>query len=99
MYTVNPERIRCRVRDCANHSDQGQFVGLLCSPCNSYLSEEAGGRFSQLARNTQDQIDRAVARERERCATVCENIIGPLDPYHPRYEHYKECAERIRELK
>ncbi len=44
---------KCVVKDCANHTHQGMFVGLLCAPCHSFVSGGDGGGYSQVARNTQ----------------------------------------------
>jgi hypothetical protein len=45
---------KCVVKDCANHTHQGRFVGLLCAPCHSFVSGgDGGGGYSQVARNTQ----------------------------------------------
>lgn len=38
-------RIRCIVKDCPNHTDEGNFVGDLCSPCRSYITT-GRGRYS-----------------------------------------------------
>jgi hypothetical protein len=47
------EELKCVVKDCANHTHQGRFVGLLCAPCHSFVSGGDGGGYSQVARNTQ----------------------------------------------
>ena len=44
--------MRCAVKDCMNHTDQGRFVGLLCAPCHSFISGGDGGVYSQVSRNT-----------------------------------------------
>ena len=43
---------KCVVKDCTNHTHQGSFVGLLCTPCHSFISGGDGGVYSQVARNT-----------------------------------------------
>jgi hypothetical protein len=35
-------RIRCIVKDCANHADEGKFVGELCSPCHEFIVSGRG---------------------------------------------------------
>jgi hypothetical protein len=52
--------MKCKVKDCENHTDQGVFVGFLCMPCYTFLTI-GEGTYSQLYRNT-------VAAEREACA-------------------------------
>jgi len=52
--------MKCKVKDCENHTDQGVFVGFLCMPCYTFLNT-GEGTYSQLYRNT-------VAEEREACA-------------------------------
>jgi hypothetical protein len=56
--------MKCKVKDCENHTDQGVFVGFLCMPCHTFLTI-GEGTYSQLYRNT-------VAAEREACAKVCD---------------------------
>ena len=52
--------MKCKVKDCENHTDQGVFVGFLCMPCHTFLTI-GEGTYSQLYRNT-------VAAEREKVA-------------------------------
>jgi hypothetical protein len=56
--------MKCIVKDCENHKEQGGFVGVLCMPCHKFLTI-GEGKYSQLYRNT-------VAAEREACAKVVE---------------------------
>lgn len=62
---------KCAVKDCANHKHEGLFVGLLCSPCHTFISGD-GGLYSQAYRNSRAMIDTAITLEREACATECE---------------------------
>ena len=62
--------MKCKVKDCENHTDQGVFVGFLCMPCYTFLNT-GEGTYSQLYRNT-------VAAEREACAQVAEEM-GNID--------------------
>ena len=57
--------MKCIVKDCENHKDQGAFVGVLCMPCHTFLTT-GEGKYSQLYRNT-------VAAEREACAKFIED--------------------------
>lgn len=43
-------RIRCIVKDCENHTDEGRFVGELCGPCWEFITAGTG-KFSQAYRN------------------------------------------------
>jgi hypothetical protein len=63
--------IKCAVKDCENHSNEGQFVGLLCLPCHRFIAGD-GGLYSQAFRNSSDMIKQAVEAEREACAKVCD---------------------------
>lgn len=63
--------MKCKVKDCENHTDQGVFVGFLCMPCYTFLNT-GEGTYSQLYRNT-------VAAEREACAKVLESISNAPD--------------------
>ena len=62
--------MKCKVKDCENHTDQGVFVGFLCMPCYTFLNT-GEGTYSQLYRNT-------VAAEREACVKVAEDM-GNID--------------------
>ena len=61
--------IKCAVKDCENHSNEGQFVGLLCLPCHTFIAGD-GGLYSQAFRNSSDMIKQAVEAEREACAKI-----------------------------
>ena len=58
--------IKCAVKDCENHNNEGQFVGLLCLPCHRFIAGD-GGLYSQAFRNSSDMIKQAVEAEREAC--------------------------------
>ncbi len=84
--------MKCIVKDCENHKDQGAFVGVLCMPCHTFLTT-GEGKYSQLYRNT-------VAAEREACAKVC---LMPVDEIQVTddcseyvYKDHLDCAEAIR---
>lgn len=47
-------RAKCIVKDCANHKHEGLFVGDLCAPCHSFITE-VKGRDSQAFRNAELQ--------------------------------------------
>lgn len=63
--------MKCAVKDCMNHAHEGKFVGLLCSPCHTFIAGD-GGLYSQAHRNSRRMIDTAIAMEREACARVVE---------------------------
>jgi hypothetical protein len=77
--------MKCIVKDCENHKEQGGFVGVLCMPCHRFLTI-GEGKYSQLYRNT-------VAAEREACAELLDEMAveDKLSNY------YKVAALRIRE--
>lgn len=33
------KHVRCIVRNCQNHTDEGRFVGPMCSPCYHFVAE------------------------------------------------------------
>jgi hypothetical protein len=79
---MNIEATKCAVKDCENHSHQGKFVGLLCSPCHNFIAGD-GGLYSQAYRNSRSMIDAAIVAERMAveqkqlaCAEVCREIAG-----------------------
>lgn len=49
-HTNRRPRIRCITKDCSNHSDEGRFVGDLCSPCFEFITK-GDGAYSQIYRN------------------------------------------------
>jgi nuclear transport factor 2 (NTF2) superfamily protein len=66
--------MKCVVKNCTNHTGEGKFVELLCSPCYAFIAGDSAGDWSQAYRNAQYKIDEAVKAEREACAKVCEEV-------------------------
>jgi hypothetical protein len=66
--------MKCAVKDCENRAHEGKFVGLLCSPCHTFIAGD-GGLYSQAYRNSRNMIDTAIAHEREECAKIAEKTI------------------------
>jgi hypothetical protein len=94
--------IKCAVKDCENHSNEGQFVGLLCLPCHRFIAGD-GGLYSQACRNSSDMIKQAVEVEREACAEVCEMQENRIVQTHPARIEFdpnsmmaRKCAGAIR---
>jgi len=69
--------MKCAVKDCENHAHEGKFVGLLCSPCHTFIAGD-GGLYSQACRNSRNMIDAAITEEREACAKVAESNFGVI---------------------
>lgn len=73
---------KCAVKDCENHTHQGKFIGLLCSPCHKFVSGD-GGLYSQAYRNSRAMIDTAVEMERalaKQPTKICgPNLVGVLN--------------------
>jgi hypothetical protein len=44
-------RKKCIVMNCSNHTDEGEFVGDLCSPCHKFVTS-GRGVHSQAYRNS-----------------------------------------------
>jgi len=44
----------CVVKDCTNRTNQGGFVGEICTPCYEFITVGTG-KFSQAYRNAQKQ--------------------------------------------
>lgn len=44
--------MKCIVKDCQNQGHQGEFIGILCSPCHKYITK-GEGKYSQAYRNAQ----------------------------------------------
>ena len=53
-------RKKCIVMDCENHTDEGEFVGDLCSPCHRFVAS-GRGIHSQAYRNARQLEPRKVA--------------------------------------
>ena len=49
-YTHPAKTIKCMVKDCKNHSNEGGFVGDICSPCYQFIAHGKGTN-SQAYRN------------------------------------------------
>ena len=43
--------MKCIVKDCENHSNEGKFNGVLCYPCHAFITN-GEGVHSQVYRNT-----------------------------------------------
>jgi hypothetical protein len=90
--------IKCAVKDCENHSNEGQFVGLLCLPCHRFIAGD-GGLYSQAFRNSSDMIKQAVEAEREACAKVCDEEDGDTPDWETDCvwsQAARHCAQAIR---
>ena len=48
-------RKRCIVLNCENHTNEGDFVGELCSPCHGYITKGTG-TCSQAYRNAVETV-------------------------------------------
>jgi hypothetical protein len=79
--------MKCAVKDCKNYVHEGKFVGLLCSPCHTFIAGD-GGLYSQAHRNSRDMIDAAIAAEREAIARMFDGAVWGYD--------YREIAAAIR---
>jgi hypothetical protein len=50
-FRVKPQTfVKCIVKDCMNHTNEGAFVGDLCAPCWDYITN-GNGVHSQAYRN------------------------------------------------
>lgn len=50
--------MKCAVYNCENHAHEGQFVGLLCSPCHTFISGPfTKGGYSQASRNVKAALE------------------------------------------
>jgi hypothetical protein len=66
--------LKCGVPGCVNRTDQGEFVGIFCAPCHSYIvGTRAGGEkspsqayFNELVKNNL----RAISAVDERCRHI-----------------------------
>jgi len=59
---------KCIVKNCKNHTHQGQFVGDMCLPCYQFITT-GQGRYSQVYRN-------AAVLESEECAKIADRYVG-----------------------
>lgn len=60
--------MKCIVKNCKNHTHQGQFVGDMCLPCYQFITT-GQGRYSQVYRN-------AAVLESEECAKIADRYVG-----------------------
>lgn len=84
---IDPKTMKCIVKDCTNHRDQGLFTGDLCYPCHAYISR-GEGIHSQAYRNTQAEV----LKEREECAKLSD----AWDETHPNTNYGKCIGADIR---
>ena len=83
---------KCAVHGCTNHKHEGLFVGLLCSPCHTFISTSTG-EYSQAYRNMREYAKKAVEAERERhrmqlagISTAAFGYWKERDSIHPDYD-------------
>lgn len=73
---------RCAIPGCANHTDEGRFVGELCSPCHSYITLNKG-THSQAYRNEVFKAElRAIAKLLNDNPGVRLSVQGDRVGYH-----------------
>lgn len=53
-HTRRTKRMKCITHNCPNHSDQGRFIGDLCSPCHQFITTGIG-EHSQVYRNAENK--------------------------------------------
>ena len=57
-----PKPRRCIVKDCVNHTNEGEFIGTMCSPCHQFITT-GEGVHSQAYRNAENlTIKKLVAK-------------------------------------
>jgi hypothetical protein len=64
---------RCIVKNCTNRTNEGSFVGGLCSPCHNFITT-GQGQFSQMYRNSLGIVLREVG------SAFLGEFIQRLDP-------------------
>jgi len=65
---------KCIVLNCVNRSDQGIFVGDLCSPCYEFITS-GKGRNSQVYRNAVEAVKSDSNENERRETTISEEIL------------------------
>lgn len=70
---------KCIVKGCDNYADKGRFVGPLCAPCHTFITEGVGV-YSQVYRNARELIvgdgerKELFAKVRESAARLGETV-------------------------
>jgi len=57
-------RKKCIVMNCTNHTDEGAFIGDLCSPCHKFVVS-GRGTHSQAYRNSKSMEPRRMIQDLE----------------------------------
>jgi hypothetical protein len=57
-------RKKCIVMNCTNHTDEGGFIGDLCSPCHKFVTS-GRGKHSQAYRNSKSMEPRRMILDLE----------------------------------
>lgn len=70
-YTPN----KCLVHGCGNTSDQGQFVGEICSPCYEFITT-GEGRHSSVYRNATKELQEKCDHLHKRSTELIEECRG-----------------------
>ena len=71
---TRPAHVKCLVKGCENHSDQGQFVGDLCLPCHDAITSGVVGRgngfIGVLYRDNRDLV-----QDISKCGQIVEQAL------------------------
>jgi len=67
--------MKCAIYKCKNHDDQGLFVGLLCSPCHTFISGPfTKGGYSQASRNVKEALEAVLEKLEDELQDARRNI-------------------------
>jgi hypothetical protein len=70
--------VKCIVKDCENHSNEGEFNGDLCYPCHAFITN-GEGVYSQVYRNTKREWVVEAAGEKIKQALSSYRMHGMED--------------------
>jgi hypothetical protein len=76
LDNLEVQDLKCQVLHCMNHASEGRFVGLLCTPCNTYISTEVQNN-SQAFRNVNEKLQ----DQKDKCLAVVLQEMENTDPY------------------
>jgi len=69
--------MKCTVKDCENHFNEGKFKGDICYPCHAFITN-GEGVHSQVYRNTKREWAGLTDKEINSVMETSKNLEGSL---------------------
>lgn len=77
------EHIKCIMKGCTNHQDQGEFRGDLCLPCYNNVTTGKIGKGSTVLHDMQKRNDKLKEKLKKTAKKLTENVLLTLKKPSP----------------